>query len=87
MQVIDLVHSWRGDVMKFAGDAMIIAFYPDAEEVKLPDGGLRHTCLRCAKCACEVRTPVLIRILWPLSSPAIEQLHTLAATMARMQYR
>jgi hypothetical protein len=54
MQVIDLVHSWRGDVMKFAGDAMIIAFYPDSQEMELEDAGFQNASIRCAKCACEV---------------------------------
>ena len=48
------MHSYSGDVMKFAGDAMIIAFYPDPTEVRNPDEGLEAAVSRCAQCACEL---------------------------------
>ena len=55
VQVIDVVHRHGGDVIKFAGDAMIIAFYPDAQEVLRLDSGYRDAVLRCAQCSLEVR--------------------------------
>lgn len=55
LQVIDVVHSHGGDVIKFAGDAMIIAFCPSQNEQSLGDQGYRNAVLRCAVCAEEVR--------------------------------
>lgn len=52
--MIDTVHSYSGDVMKFAGDAMVIAFYPSPQEVCHADGGLQAAVTRCAHCACEL---------------------------------
>lgn len=55
MQVIRAVQQYSGDVMKFAGDAMIIAFYPITSEVHLPDRGYAMAVQRCARCALQVR--------------------------------
>jgi class 3 adenylate cyclase len=57
MQAIDVVHKYGGDVIKFAGDAMIIAFYPDSDELATEDQGYHRAVLRCAHCALEVRLP------------------------------
>lgn len=54
MQVIDVVQSHGGDVIKFAGDAMIIAFYPFPEEETGNQRGYRAAVRRCATCALEV---------------------------------
>ena len=51
LQVIDLVLSFGGDVMKFAGDSMIIAFSPSDGEKSDLDEGLRASTLRCLQCA------------------------------------
>ena len=51
LQVIDLVLSFGGDVMKFAGDSMIIAFSPAGDEKSDLDEGLRASTLRCLQCA------------------------------------
>jgi hypothetical protein len=50
-----VVHRYGGDVIKFAGDAMIIAFYPDSDEMATDDQGYHRTVLRCAHCALVVR--------------------------------
>eukprot|EP00232_Nephroselmis_pyriformis_P024457 CAMPEP_0182858030 /NCGR_PEP_ID=MMETSP0034_2-20130328/3417_1 /TAXON_ID=156128 /ORGANISM="Nephroselmis pyriformis, Strain CCMP717" /LENGTH=915 /DNA_ID=CAMNT_0024989369 /DNA_START=433 /DNA_END=3177 /DNA_ORIENTATION=+ len=50
-QVMTLVEEYGGDVMKFAGDSMICAFFVDAEERQHPDGGLRACTLRATQCA------------------------------------
>ena len=51
LQVMTLVEEYGGDVMKFAGDSMICAFFVDAEERQHPDGGLRACTLRATQCA------------------------------------
>ena len=43
--------SFGGDVMKFAGDSMIIAFSPSGVEKADLDEGLRASTLRCLQCA------------------------------------
>jgi class 3 adenylate cyclase len=54
IQVINVVQSYGGDVIKFAGDAMIITFYPTQEEEACDDCGFRNATLRCATCAMQV---------------------------------
>ena len=55
LQVIDLVLAYEGDVMKFAGDSMIVAFYPKEEErVTADDLGLRSSTLRAAHCSSDL---------------------------------
>ena len=54
MQVIDLVLAYEGDVMKFAGDSMIVAFYPKEEELTAGDLGLRSSTLRAAHCSSDL---------------------------------
>jgi class 3 adenylate cyclase len=56
MQVIRAVQHHGGDVIKFAGDAMIIAFYPRIEETAAVDEGYSAAVRRCAVCALEVRS-------------------------------
>ena len=51
LQVIDLVLAYEGDVMKFAGDSMIVAFYPKEQEMTADDLGLRSSTLRAAHCS------------------------------------
>lgn len=50
-QVIHLVLSHGGDVMRFAGDSMICCFSPSADESLLPDSGLEQATLRCLQLA------------------------------------
>ena len=57
-QVIDVVHSFGGDVIKFAGDAVIIAFYPDCAELGIDDNGYTRAVKRCAHCALQVCPPL-----------------------------
>ena len=52
-----MVQAYGGDVIKFAGDALIIAFYPLEDELVFADGGYRRAVMRCAHCALEVRRP------------------------------
>lgn len=35
LQVIDLIHSFGGDVIKFAGDAVIVVFHPRLHDEKV----------------------------------------------------
>ena len=51
LQVIDLVLAYDGDVMKFAGDSMIVAFSPKDEEHLGEDHGLKAATLRCVNCS------------------------------------
>ena len=51
MQVIDLILLYDGDVMKFAGDSMIVAFSPGRDEKTDEDGGLKAATVRCLHCA------------------------------------
>lgn len=58
-QVIDLAEGAGGDVMKFAGDAIVVAFRPTREEQQAEAGqgseaGLRCATLRAAACAHEL---------------------------------
>eukprot|EP00887_Chlorella_sp_A99_P006306 scaffold3.g6306.t1 len=54
-QVIDLLLLYGGDVVKFAGDSMIVAFLPSAEEAEgHEDGGLQPATLRALTCAAEL---------------------------------
>lgn len=50
-QVIDLILLYDGDVMKFAGDSMIVAFSPGRDEKVDEDGGLKAATVRCLHCA------------------------------------
>lgn len=52
--MIDLVLLYDGDVMKFAGDSMIVAFSPSNEEKIAEDGGLKEATLRCLHCASDL---------------------------------
>lgn len=50
-------------MIKFAGDAMIIAFYPYPSE----DAGYHAAVRRCATCALEVRAVCKLKqVVWPL---------------------
>ena len=51
LQVIDLILLYDGDVMKFAGDSMIVAFSPGKDEKADEDGGLKAATVRCLHCA------------------------------------
>jgi hypothetical protein len=61
-RVIDLINSYDGDVIKFAGDSLIVAFTPSGQEREQsesePDGdlGLRFAAMRATKCALELST-------------------------------
>lgn len=54
LQVIDLIHEHHGDVIKFAGDSMIVAFCPTAKEAATPDGGIAACASRCARCGLQL---------------------------------
>jgi len=51
---MDIVLAYGGDVMKFAGDAIIVAFYATAGEASAPDEGLRSATMRSVRCAAEL---------------------------------
>ena len=48
---MEIVLAYDGDVMKFAGDSVIVAFYPAAAERSASDAGLQAATARCARCA------------------------------------
>lgn len=50
--------AYDGDVMKFAGDSMIMAFSPTEEEMKDDDGGKGAATLRCVSCASDLANAV-----------------------------
>ncbi|GAB4822063.1 hypothetical protein N2152v2_009109 [Parachlorella kessleri] len=50
-KVIELLLEFDGDIMKFAGDSMIVAFWPSEEEGASPDKGLKAATMRAAACA------------------------------------
>ena len=50
-QIIDLVHSCQGDVIRFAGDSVICAFRPKGEDLLLEDRGLRKATAAAVECA------------------------------------
>eukprot|EP00803_Ostreobium_quekettii_P001954 evm.model.scf_1325.5 EVM.evm.TU.scf_1325.5 scf_1325:35935-41194(+) len=53
-KVMELVFEYGGDVTKFAGDSMIIAFCPRKDESTSPDSGLKASTVRCVHCAYEL---------------------------------
>lgn len=50
-QIIDLVHHFNGDVMRFAGDSVICAFMPNKEDMVLPGKGLDKAVAAAVECA------------------------------------
>lgn len=46
--------SHGGDVMRFAGDSMICAFFPTPEEEEAQDNGLAAATLRSVQCASKL---------------------------------
>ena len=50
-QIIDLVHHFQGDVMRFAGDSVICAFKPNSEDCEMPDKGLAKAAAAAVDCA------------------------------------
>ncbi len=54
VEVMDVVLAYGGDVMKFAGDSVIVAFYATAGEATAPDQGQRSATMRCVRCAAEL---------------------------------
>ena len=69
LQVIDLIATHGGDVMKFAGDSMIIAFAATAAERQAAtgdDGGKRAATLRCVTCAAQLSADYGMWPCWSL---------------------
>ena len=55
LQVIDLIVAHGGDVMKFAGDSMIVAFAPtEGEQHESSDRGRKQAALRSVRCASQL---------------------------------
>ena len=54
MQVMEIIQAYDGDVMKFAGDSVIVAFYPTAAEREERDAGLKRATMRCARCSASL---------------------------------
>lgn len=50
-QIIDLVHHYQGDVMRFAGDSVICAFKPKGDDLHTEDKGLRKATAAAVECA------------------------------------
>ncbi|MEW5303002.1 MAG: hypothetical protein WDW36_005735 [Sanguina aurantia] len=55
-RVISMILSHNGDVIKFAGDSMIVAFWPSEEEAREPDEGHQAATQRMCRCAHELAT-------------------------------
>lgn len=61
-QLIDIIHGYGGDVVKFAGDAIIAIWSPASSEGTAGPASeepYRQFCLRAAECALEVRRSLL----------------------------
>ncbi|KAG2496536.1 hypothetical protein HYH03_005360 [Edaphochlamys debaryana] len=50
-RAINMIMAFEGDVVKFAGDSMIVLFYPNEIERRHPDKGLRACTLRMMACS------------------------------------
>ncbi len=50
-RVINMILAFDGDVVKFAGDSMIVVFTPSPSEARDEDGGIKAAVTRCAQCA------------------------------------
>lgn len=50
-RVINMILAFDGDVVKFAGDSMIVVFAPTPLEARAEDQGLKAATSRCAQCA------------------------------------
>jgi class 3 adenylate cyclase len=50
-RVINMILAFDGDVVKFAGDSMIVVFSPTAGEQQAPDLGLHAATERGLRCA------------------------------------
>ncbi|GFR48148.1 hypothetical protein Agub_g9980 [Astrephomene gubernaculifera] len=55
-RAIDMIMAFEGDVIKFAGDSMIVLFYPNEHERRLSDKGLRACTLRMMACSYQLAT-------------------------------
>lgn len=54
-KVIKVIHKRGGDVIKFAGDSLIVAFYAtDEEMLNEEDKGLKMSTFRALQCAQEL---------------------------------
>ncbi|GMH40958.1 hypothetical protein BSKO_08862 [Bryopsis sp. KO-2023] len=54
-KVIEVVFEYQGDVIKFAGDSLIVAFYPSDKELSVSSNeGLTEATIRSVKCACRL---------------------------------
>ncbi|GIM16101.1 hypothetical protein Vretimale_18739, partial [Volvox reticuliferus] len=55
-RAINMIMAFEGDVVKFAGDSMIVLFYPNEHERRHADKGLRACTLRMMSCAHQLAT-------------------------------
>lgn len=55
-RAINMIMAFEGDVIKFAGDSMIVLFYPSEVERRHADRGLRACTLRMTACAHQLAT-------------------------------
>ncbi|EFJ50372.1 hypothetical protein VOLCADRAFT_116897 [Volvox carteri f. nagariensis] len=55
-RAINMIMAFEGDVVKFAGDSMIVLFYPNEHERRHADKGLRASTLRMMSCAHQLAT-------------------------------
>ncbi len=55
-RAINMIMAFEGDVIKFAGDSMIVLFYPGEVERRHADRGLRACTLRMTACAHQLAT-------------------------------
>lgn len=55
-RAINMIMAFEGDVVKFAGDSMIVLFYPNEHERRHADKGLRACTLRMMSCSHQLAT-------------------------------
>ena len=53
---MDIILAYDGDVMTFAGDSIIVAFYPSPSERSAADSGLEAATVRSVRCASDLIT-------------------------------
>ena len=51
---MDVILAYDGDVIKFAGDSLIVAFYPSASEQQGSDAGLLVATMRAVRCGADL---------------------------------
>ena len=51
---MDIILLYDGDVITFAGDSVIVAFYPTPSEREFADSAIGAATVRCVRCASDL---------------------------------